>query len=129
MEAILKLRGNSSEVSSETASAQSNFEESKDDDFDAFGFLQESEATSTANQPNGAGKNRLGGFIRKVAASTSATLERQMQGLALRIDKGRNPDLLRVAMYDLHTDELLGVTEPLPLEGHAVSHSPRGHGS
>lgn len=117
VEAILKLRGNSSEVSSETASAQSNFEESKDDDFDAFGFLQESEATSTANQPNGAGKNRLGGFIRKVAASTSATLERQMQGLALRIDKGRNPDLLRVAMYDLHTDELLGVTEPLPLEG------------
>mmetsp|Transcript_100735 Transcript_100735/g.197699 ORF Transcript_100735/g.197699 Transcript_100735/m.197699 type:complete len:1133 (-) Transcript_100735:708-4106(-) len=118
VEAIIKLRGNSSDVSSEAATIQSSFEESKDDDFDAFGFLQENETVSPAtNQANGAGKNRLGGFIRKVAASTSATLERQMQGLALRIDKGRNPDLLRVAMYDLHTEELLGVTEPLPLEG------------
>lgn len=113
VEAILKLKNNlAGPLSSETA--PTNFEEG-DDDFDAFGFLNDQDQTPhvDANQK----KNGIGGFIRKVAASTSATLERQMQGLAVRMDQGRNPDLLRVAMYDPHTEELLGVTEPLPIEG------------
>ncbi len=121
VETILKFRGSSNELTSESAATEPVFDESKEDDFDAFGFLNENEtaaaSNANANLTENAKKNRFGGFIRKVAASTSATLERQMQGLALRIDKGRNPDLLRVAIYDLHTEELLGVTEPLLLEG------------
>lgn len=116
VEAILKLKGGSGPLSTETVSA-SNFDEAKEDEFDAFGFLQENESNAHAVvQAEATKKNRIGGFIRKVAASTSATLERQMQGLAVRIDKGRSPDLLRIAMYDAHTDELLGVTEPAPIE-------------
>jgi hypothetical protein len=42
-------------------------------------------------------------------------LERQMQGLAVRMDGGKNRDLIRVAMYDPQTNELLGITEPLDL--------------
>jgi hypothetical protein len=122
VESILKLKGNSNALSSEgmvTSPDEPNarFDESKDDEFDAFGFLRDSNASAKNNNPTEAGKkNRIGGFIRKVAASTSATLERQMQSMAVRIDKGRNSDLLRVAMYDPHTEELLAVTEPLPLE-------------
>ena len=116
VEAILKLKGTNGPLSTETAPTP-NFDESKEDDFDAFGFLQESESNANAaTQAETSRTNRFGGFIRKVAASTSATLERQMQGLAVRIDKGRNPDLLRVAMYDAFTDELLGVTDAAPVE-------------
>jgi hypothetical protein len=114
VEAILKLKGNTDTLSNEDAPVAS-FEESNDDDFDAFAFLQEEGKDGETVNGSGRKKQGIGGFFRKVAASTTATLERQMQGLAVRIDKGRNPDLLRVAMYDLHTNELLGVTESLPL--------------
>ena len=53
--------------------------------------------------------------MKKVAASTGAQLERQMQNLAVRMDQGKNPDLVRIAMYDPTSLELLGVTETIPL--------------
>lgn len=119
VESILRLKGSTGPLSSETAATTANFDESKDDEFDAFGFLQEAESGNgapTAEQVEANKKNRFGGFIRKVAASTSATLERQMQGLAVRIDKGRNPDLITVALYDAQTDELLGLTDAVPVD-------------
>eukprot|EP00934_Nitzschia_sp_Nitz4_P003472 Nitzschia sp. Nitz4//scaffold6_size259037//75745//79502//NITZ4_001058-RA/size259037-processed-gene-0.254-mRNA-1//-1//CDS//3329556845//3462//frame0 len=121
VESILRLRGNAGALSSEQgAQPEPSFDETKEDDFDAFGFLHDNPAAqaqqqAAANAPSGQPGKGLGGFFRKAAASASASLERQMQGLAVRMDKGRNADLLRVAMYDPVTEELLGVTEPLPL--------------
>lgn len=139
--------GGGAMLSSETMTG-ATFDESKDDDFDAFGFLQEDNnnnngaantntsatsttSSSTANtKTNSArgGSSSIGGFLKKVAASTSATLERQMQSMAVRIDKGRNSDLLRVAFYDPHTEELLGVTEALPLPTSSSSSDGGGGG-
>ena len=125
VESIIKLKGDQtgSLLSSDTVATPASFEETTDDDFDAFAFLNENggaggggsaEGNGSANNGNYTNqdkKNRIGGFFRKVAQSTTATLERQMQGLAVRMDKGRNPDLLRVAMYDATTQELLGVSD------------------
>ena len=44
-----------------------------------------------------------------------------MQGLAVRMDQGKNADLVRVAIYDPSTNELLGVTESLPVPGTALN--------
>lgn len=111
-----------------------------DDGFDAFAFLHEGDTGVGGDFPLGAdgtppapsstsmvrsgptsaasGKSNkpgFGGFLKKVAATTTAKLERSMQGLAVRIDQGRNPDLLRVAMYDPDSLQLLGVTETYPV--------------
>jgi hypothetical protein len=136
--------GNNSNVGNDIHNDINNneFEEDPQDDFDAFAFLQEqdlqgtasasgtgapsSSSTSTttapvasavfaANPPPQNKKKGIGRFLKQVAASTGATLDRQMQGLAVRLDKGRNPDLIRVAMYDPQTNELLGVTDVQPL--------------
>lgn len=124
VESILRMKGKGTNLSSEATAGDpsQNLELNKaEEDFDAFGFLNENDNVAPGSNGNGngndqAGKGKgIGGFFRKVAASTSATLERQMQGLAVRIDKGRSSDILRVGMYDPHTDELLGTTEPLPL--------------
>mmetsp|Transcript_44721 Transcript_44721/g.108447 ORF Transcript_44721/g.108447 Transcript_44721/m.108447 type:complete len:1316 (-) Transcript_44721:94-4041(-) len=105
------------------------------DDFDAFAFLQEDDGNGGTNGPTPGGgdpsvldgsnkKNKGGakakfgqvfGSLKKVAKSTTAQLERSMQGLAVRMDQGRNPDLLRVALYDASTSELLDVTESVPV--------------
>ena len=61
------------------------------------------------------------GFLKKVAARTTDTLERGMQGLAVRMDQGKNADLVRVAIHDPSTNELLGVTESLPVPGTALN--------
>jgi hypothetical protein len=186
VESILKVKGDQATTLSSSSSsgnrmtggsssATAEFDETADDDFDAFAFLNEkgggggggttggglgggevavdydangfgnegydygaktstgvsgggnnnnyptfSSANSSSNSGNGMSgfrKPNIGGFFRKVATATTATLERQMQGLAVRMDKGRNPDLLRVALYDSTTQELLGVSEsqPIPL--------------
>eukprot|EP00980_Cylindrotheca_fusiformis_P017657 scaffold5529_cov117-Cylindrotheca_fusiformis.AAC.34 len=118
VESILKLKRGDN-LSTESAKHPAlNFEENSEDDFDAFAFLQESgEKSSGAQEVDGHGKRKqgIGGFFRKVAASASTTLERQMQGLAVRIDQGRNPDLLRVGMYDADSNELLALTESMPM--------------
>eukprot|EP00536_Pseudo-nitzschia_multiseries_P016088 jgi/Psemu1/328122/estExt_fgenesh1_pg.C_10170003 len=65
-------------------------------------------------------------FLKKVAARTTDTLERGMQGLAVRMDQGKNADLVRVAIYDPASNELLGVTESLPVPGNQESQSSAG---
>jgi hypothetical protein len=144
VESILKLKhgngngngnGNGTDhLSSGAVAAEPQlFEEDPQDDFDAFAFLQEQEkeqeggmagsgfiagsttTTTTTTTTTAPKKKGLGRFLKQVAASTGATLDRQMQGLAVRLDKGRNPDLVRVAMYDPQTQELLGVTNAQPL--------------
>jgi hypothetical protein len=117
VESILKLKQGDN-LSIESAQPASNFEENVEDDFDAFAFLHENgekKSGTPAAGGNGNRKQRIGGFFRKVAASATTTLERQMQGLAVRIDQGRNPDLLRIGMYDPESNELLGLTESLPM--------------
>ena len=129
--------GGTSGSSSDLLSTEQLLEESPDDDFDAFNFLQddddEEEEGAAAAAPEGTtetesgGKKKkgLGGFLKKVAASTTATLDRQMQGLAVRLDKGRNADLVRVAMYTTNTtstsgaveEQLIGVTEGQDYDG------------
>jgi len=81
----------------------------------AFSFLNDPEPTP--QQPQQQGRKFGMGFLKKVAARTSNTLERGMQGLAVRMDQGRNADLVRVAIYDPTSNELLGVTENLPVPG------------
>lgn len=116
VESILKLKGTQGNLSSEVATNPPvSFEESKDDDFDAFAFLHEKGETNEQTTTTGAKKRGIGGFIRKVAKNTTASLERQMQGLAVRMDHGRNPDKILVGMYDPHTQELIGLTEALPM--------------
>jgi hypothetical protein len=98
---------------------------STEEDFDAFAFLNEDEANNgegsasmaaqTQRSSSSGPKQGFGGFLKKVAASTGAQLERQMQNLAVRMDQGKNPDLVRVAMYDPSSLELLGVTETYQL--------------
>ena len=89
---------------------------------DPFSFLGEEEAapaaaTTTTGQP----KKGLGRFLKQVAKTTSAQLERQVQNLAIRADGGKNPDLLAVGVY-LPDNTLYSLTEskPLPVE------APRG---
>jgi hypothetical protein len=110
---------------------------SNEGDFDAFSFLQEQDGTAVtggaptssihdAAAPLSSSRPRqgLGGFLKKVAANTGAHLERSMQNLAVKIDQGKNPDLVRVAMYDPTTLELLGVTET---RGLPASSEPQSH--
>lgn len=117
VESILRLKQGDT-LSTQSASPASKFEENPSDDFDAFAFLHEGgekkgkDESAVANDVGN--KQGIGGFFRKVAASASTTLERQMQGLAVRIDQGRSPDLMRIAMYDQQTNELLDVTEAVP---------------
>ena len=124
VEAILKLKGKTDPLSNEAAvaptaaaAAAASFEETAGDDFDAFAFLNESEANKTdgAQQPMDGKKKGIGVFFKKMAANTTAHLERQMQGLAVKLDKGRNSDLFRVAMYDPVSQALLGVTDSIPV--------------
>lgn len=93
----------------------------KEGDFDAFSFLQDQDDAgakpnadpSTLAPPSSAKERKgIGGFLKKMAVNTGAQLERGMQNLAVKMDQGKNPDLVRVAMYDSSTLELLGVTEP-----------------
>jgi hypothetical protein len=93
---------------------------SNEEDFDAFAFLNDHDSNAASvpgSQAPVASKNRagLGGFLKKMAANTGAHLERSMQNLAVKMDQGKNPDLLRVAMYDPSTMELLGATETCPV--------------
>jgi hypothetical protein len=87
---------------------------------DAFSFLNDEGNSNNMPQPTTSSNNKKGfgmGFLKKVAARTTDTLERGMQGLAVRMDQGKNADLVRVAIYDPTTNELLGVTESLPVPG------------
>ena len=86
---------------------------------DVFSFLDDEGNSNNMPQPTTT-NNKKGfgmGFLKKVAARTTDTLERGMQGLAVRMDQGKNADLVRVAIYDPTTNELLGVTERLPVPG------------
>jgi hypothetical protein len=143
VESILKQAKNNTKTGGvELLTTEQLLAESSDDDFDAFDFLQDDDDEgdeddaadadtrgdgggdlSYAQNNNGGGgkKKGLGGFLKKVAASTTATLDRQMQGLAVRLDKGRNPDVVRVAMYSANGDQLLGVTEGQPLPDHKTT--------
>jgi hypothetical protein len=116
VESILKLK--TADNLSTEAIQPVTFEESPDDNFDAFAFLHENgDEKGGDSATNGSGKRKqgIGGFFRKVAASASTTLERQMQGLAVKMDQGRNSDLIRIGMYDPMTNELLGLTESLSM--------------
>jgi hypothetical protein len=86
---------------------------------DVFSFLNDEGNSNNMPQPaTSSNKKGFGmGFLKKVAARTTDTLERGMQGLAVRMDQGKNADLVRVAIYDTTTNELLGVTESLPVPG------------
>lgn len=75
-----------------------------------FGFLNEeapvplvASASETKKKPN------LGRFLKKVAATTTASLERGMHSLAVKADQGRNADLLVIGCY--FDNNLLGFTE------------------
>ena len=73
VESILKLSGRTDVL----ASAESTFEESAEDDFDAFAFLNDNGESNGGAPANGDAQaanpqaNGIGGFFRKVAASTS----------------------------------------------------------
>jgi hypothetical protein len=54
-------------------------------------------------------------FFKKVAHHTTQTLERSVQGLAIRADKGKSPDVLLVGLYDTASDRLLSCTESQPV--------------
>jgi hypothetical protein len=62
---------------------------------------------------------KIGGFLKKVAKSTSHNLERNLHNLAIKADGGKNPDVLFVGLYD-SGGELLSLCEgqPLPVYDH-----------
>ncbi|KAG7367553.1 hypothetical protein IV203_030224 [Nitzschia inconspicua] len=92
-------------------------------DLDAFSFLNEEDAyarsgadtSMTASSSSSRQRQGIGGFLKKMAVNTGAQLERSMQNLAVKMDQGKNPDLVRAALYDPVTLELLDVTETRPL--------------
>ena len=95
-------------------------------DFDAFAFLHEEQdldavsggtitSSTTRSQPQQQQQRQgIGGFLKKMAVHTGAQIERSMQTWAVKIDQGKNADLIRVAMYDPITFDVLGVTETRP---------------
>jgi len=99
------------------------------DGTDSFSFLNDSPQPKQQQRESSSGSRgrKFGmGFLKKVAARTTDTLERGMQGLAVRMDQGKNADLVRVAIYDPSTNDLLGVTESLPVPGMALAQSGDG---
>ncbi len=89
---------------------------------DPFSFLNDSPQQQQQQQQQQQSGRKFGmGFLKKVAARTQDSLERGMQGLAVRMDQGKNADLVRVAIHDPSTNELLGVTESLPVPGTALN--------
>mmetsp|Transcript_7952 Transcript_7952/g.9073 ORF Transcript_7952/g.9073 Transcript_7952/m.9073 type:complete len:1253 (-) Transcript_7952:248-4006(-) len=99
------------------ADTNTNINAKGDGDDDAFAFLNDNPPSTNVPPPLSNKKGFGMGFLKKVAARTTDTLERGMQGLAVRMDQGKNADLVRVGIYDPTTNELLGVTESLPVPG------------
>ena len=69
-----------------------------EDDFDAFAFLNDQDGAGAQAAAPPSKKAGFGGFLKKMAANTGAQLERSMQNLAVKMDQGKNPDLMRAAM-------------------------------
>jgi len=90
------------------------------DNGDPFSFLNDAPQQQQPQQQQSQRKFGMG-FLKKVAARTQDSLERGMQGLAVRMDQGKNADQVRVAIHDPSTNELLGVTESLPVPGTALN--------
>ncbi|KAL7580171.1 hypothetical protein ACA910_012922 [Epithemia clementina (nom. ined.)] len=59
----------------------------------------------------GGGGPNIGRFLKKVAHSTTKTLERGMTNLAIRADGGKSPDWLFLGLYDARTGAVLSLTE------------------
>ncbi|KAL3921233.1 MAG: hypothetical protein SGILL_002853, partial [Bacillariaceae sp.] len=119
--------GGSTGTASASTTNKNGGGDGSEEDFDAFSFLHDQggegapvpgdhEPSSDVIPPTGSKKKAgFGGFLKKMAANTGAHLERSMQNLAVKMDQGKNPDLLRVAMYDPSTLELVGATETCPV--------------
>jgi hypothetical protein len=54
-------------------------------------------------------------FLKKVATTTTKSIERGMHHLAVKADLGRTPDLLLLGLFDSVSHALLSATEPEPL--------------
>ena len=83
---------------------------------DPFSFLGEEESAAGENVEDASSSKKrgpnFGRFLKKVAQSTSKTLERGMTNLAIRADGGKSPDWLFVGLY-ANDGTLLTLTESL----------------
>jgi len=91
-------------------------------DMDFFGGSSAAQGQQHQTAASGAGKRGAKNpmsFLKKVAKSTTQTLERGMHTLAIRADQGRNPDLVTVGVYGGGGGNgnalLLALTESQPL--------------
>jgi hypothetical protein len=131
VEAILKVKNNAlSTLSTQRdGSYEENSRERTGSDYsdpnanwDPFSFLSDHSEDASANgsaladgstAANKKGPN-LGRFLKKVAKSTTQSLERGFHNIAIRADQGRNADLMVLGLYD-EQDGLLHMTESQPL--------------
>jgi hypothetical protein len=80
-------------------------------------IIMQPEMMETRKKPN------LGRFLKKVAATTTKSIERGMHHLAVKADQGRTPDLLIVGLFDSNDPNhtiLLSATEAEPLPDNKV---------
>jgi hypothetical protein len=71
-------------------------------------------------------KNPFNTFLKKVAATTTKSIERGMHHLAVKADQGRTPDMLVLGLVDITSSSssvttLLSVTEPEPIVSNATT--------
>ena len=135
VEGILKLKRSNltmtSEQQTDLSETGSNADASESNaanyDDDPFSFLSEGgagvggedtasntsidEGTNASGDPAKRGGFNVGRFVKKVAKSTTKQLERGMHTLAIKADKGRNPDLMVLGLYNANTDALLSMTD------------------
>lgn len=90
-----------------------------------FEFLND-ESTPRADTTASSSDSKKGfkGFLKKVAKSTTEKLERGMTNLAIRADKGRNPDMVTAGIYDAN-DQVICMTESIPYPAGAAAEGMR----
>ena len=118
METVLKA-GKSASNNTAALSQESGLTDRSseyEEDSDPFSFLGDSGGNAipedTTTNATGGKKPNFGRFIKRVAKSTTKSLERGVQNLAIRADQGKNPDLLVVGIYQ--GNELLCMTDSQP---------------
>lgn len=112
-------------VTSDTVADPFSFlEENENEDEDEDAVHASGAYTSGAYTTVAKKGSTFGRFFKKVAQTTSQSLERGMHGLAIRADQGRNSDLLTIGLYDCSSssqdgsnnkETLLTMTESIPL--------------
>ncbi|GAX20873.1 inositol polyphosphate-4-phosphatase [Fistulifera solaris] len=113
VEYILSQTSKFSESSTTVAPPPAPSPGSADGSENPFEFLSQESAPQIDTPTTSDSRKGFKGFLKKVAKSTTEKLERGMTNLAIRADKGRNPDMVTAGLYDAN-DQVISMTESIP---------------